>query len=350
MPNFSCQIFYDKFSVFHVKHYSNRFIFETDSLIEMAVATDNRSLRTLFKSLMISEDIAENYASELLEIGIQDEKDLRKFVNVWSLKKIGVRSTDIQHIMQRLFDTTERERTQQQENFLIDVSGIHSVPRSLYDITSPYVRRFTRDVVINLGEIGHGATGCVSKALFLLTLTFLAIKSIEIKEAITRKVVGQELKFLYEIARSNCVGPSFGTPLEKSDPEAPLDSILSNSESALPQTSNIPANSPVVRPANSPYIIGFHDAYIDPEHGAVCLVLEYMNGGSIQRTISSGEKYDENSVAVLAFSVLSALVELHSRNILHRDIKPSNILADFNGRIKLTDFGITKGNLVQHFL
>jgi serine/threonine protein kinase len=49
-------------------------------------------------------------------------------------------------------------------------------------------------------------------------------------------------------------------------------------------------------------------------------------------------------VAVLAFSVLSALVELHSRNILHRDIKPSNILSDFDGRIKLTDFGITKGN------
>lgn len=32
----------------------------------------------------------------------------------------------------------------------------------------------------------------------------------------------------------------------------------------------------------------------------------------------------------------------HSVNVLHRDIKPENILIEENGKIKLTDFGISK--------
>jgi serine/threonine protein kinase len=47
--------------------------------------------------------------------------------------------------------------------------------------------------------------------------------------------------------------------------------------------------------------------------------------------------------------VLRVLVELHSRNILHRDLKPSNILTDFDGRIRLSDFGITKGISLKIF-
>lgn len=70
-----------------------------------------------------------------------------------------------------------------------------------------------------------------------------------------------------------------------------------------------------------------------------------MNEGSIQDTLDSRKKFDENSVAVLTFSVLNALNELHGRNVLHRDIKPSNVLIDIEGRIKLTDFGTMKGNL-----
>jgi serine/threonine protein kinase len=71
--------------------------------------------------------------------------------------------------------------------------------------------------------------------------------------------------------------------------------------------------------------------------------MEYMNAGSIQDMLNSGRTFDEDDAAVLAFSVLTALVELHSRNILHRDIKPSNILTDCAGRIKLSDFGVSKG-------
>jgi serine/threonine protein kinase len=68
-----------------------------------------------------------------------------------------------------------------------------------------------------------------------------------------------------------------------------------------------------------------------------------MNGGSLQKMLTDGQFFSEDDAAVVAFSVLSALIDLHGRNILHRDIKPSNILADTKGHIKLAGFGINKG-------
>jgi hypothetical protein len=164
----------------------------------MVSATSTKSLKTFFMGLMIPNDIADYYASRLFEIGIRDEKDLRKFVNIATLQKIGARSTDIQSIMHQLFIIEEGDMTEQ---FFSGDSGMQPVPQAVNDMTGPYVRRLTRDALIRLEEVGRGVSGCVSKTLFVPTLTFLAIKSIEIKEAITRKIVGPELKVLYEVAR-----------------------------------------------------------------------------------------------------------------------------------------------------
>jgi hypothetical protein len=76
-----------------------------------------------------------------------------------------------------------------------------------------------REAVIELEEIGRGGSGRVINVtlsfkgfkcneifsilvLFAPTLSLLAIKKIEVKGAIQRKVVGQDLKLLYEVARS----------------------------------------------------------------------------------------------------------------------------------------------------
>lgn len=54
---------------------------------------------------------------------------------------------------------------------------------------------------------------------------------------------------------------------------------------------------------------------------AVCIVLEHMDGGSLQKLIDAGVKLSEDNLAVVAYSVLQALIELQSRRIIHRDIK-----------------------------
>ena len=39
---------------------------------------------------------------------------------------------------------------------------------------------------------------------------------------------------------------------------------------------------------------------------------------------------------------------LHSHNILYRDLKPENILVDERGHLRLTDFGLCRGNFKQN--
>lgn len=90
------------------------------------------------------------------------------------------------------------------------------------------------------------------------------------------------------------------------------------------------------------HIVKFFDAYTDPDREAVCLVLEYMDGGSLQSVIDNKVIPSEEDIAVIAYSVLCALRELHARKIIHRDVKPGNILFNSEGIVKLSDFGITR--------
>jgi serine/threonine protein kinase len=57
---------------------------------------------------------------------------------------------------------------------------------------------------------------------------------------------------------------------------------------------------------------------------AVGIVMEYMNGGSLQTLLDQGRTFDEDDIAAVAYSVLRALHLLHSRMIIHRDIKVCN--------------------------
>ena len=306
--------------------------------------------------LSIPVDRIDNYVSNLSKIGVNNERDLRGFASIWNLQKIGMYGCDIQNIMQSLFQNPSPSYSAE-DQILVDERRLGTDPYAfeVRSVFTPTPSRIIKNAIITFQEIGRGASGRVSKALFAPTLTLVAIKSIEIKDAITRKVVSQELKFLYEVARSQLLSSPLSES-DKTDPENPKLSLLFGqlngdviaSCRSLPKPSSTSdedarAKLSEVQTANCPYIISFYDAYIDPEYGAVCLVLEYMNAGSIQNMLTDGKKFNEDDAAVLAFSVLNALIELHSRNILHRDIKPSNILTDGDGRVKLTDFGITKG-------
>ena len=321
------------------------------------------SLSLFFLKLQVDADLIETYIASLSKVGVNNKGDLRGFASIWNLKKLSIREHDVQNIMQTLFADVKaaesRTSNSSGERFLIDEEAMQCAPSYLkkrHAALSDSSRLTKNTIEVNFQEIGRGASGRVSKALFAPTLTLVAIKRIEIKDAITRKVVGQELKFLYEVARSDLIS-TLPTESDNNTIESPKLSLLSGelysdviagnhslqSPSCTTNLEGSPNVLETVRTAKSPYIISFYDAYIDPEYGAVCLVLEYMNAGSIQNMLTEGRKFNEDDAAVVAFSVLHALIELHSRNILHRDIKPSNILADRAGHIKLTDFGLTKG-------
>lgn len=72
------------------------------------------------------------------------------------------------------------------------------------------------------------------------------------------------------------------------------------------------------------------------------MVMEYMNGGTLQNFVSDGQPLSEPALAGVARSVLRGLAEMHAQRKIHRDIKPSNILLDRQGRVKIADFGVVR--------
>ncbi|XP_052625412.1 serine/threonine-protein kinase BLUS1 [Lactuca sativa] len=73
------------------------------------------------------------------------------------------------------------------------------------------------------------------------------------------------------------------------------------------------------------------------------VVMPYMAGGSCLHIMKTSfpEGFEEPVIATLLREVLKALVYLHAHGHIHRDVKAGNILVDFNGSIKLADFGVS---------
>ena len=91
-----------------------------------------------------------------------------------------------------------------------------------------------------------------------------------------------------------------------------------------------------------PYIVACHGAYTDAARGTMSVVLECMDAGSLQGLLDAGLPIKENVLASVARSCLEGLAWLHARKQVHRDIKPSNLLIDHNGRVKISDFGLSR--------
>jgi len=78
------------------------------------------------------------------------------------------------------------------------------------------------------------------------------------------------------------------------------------------------------------------------ERGNLYLVMEYVEGETIDQYIKRNGPFSEARAVVLLSEVLSALSYVHQKGYVHRDIKPSNIMIRENGKVCLLDFGIAK--------
>jgi serine/threonine protein kinase len=72
------------------------------------------------------------------------------------------------------------------------------------------------------------------------------------------------------------------------------------------------------------------------------IVMQYIEGQSLQKTISSGEKMPVEKAVRLLTQICDALGYAHQKGIIHRDIKPANILIDQEENPYLVDFGIAR--------
>ena len=82
---------------------------------------------------------------------------------------------------------------------------------------------------------------------------------------------------------------------------------------------------------------------VDETNGVPYLVMEYLEGQSLEQRISKTGPLELNEILRIGMQTAGGLAAAHAQGLIHRDIKPANILLE-NGveRVKITDFGLAR--------
>ena len=180
-----------------------------------------------------------------------------------------------------------------------------------------------RERLVKMYVIGAGAASQVWKALDLSSMRLVALKEMLVHDESKRRQIGAELRVLYQ---------------NLSDSQA-------RNRSSDRDRGPAPAPSAPSAPSahGSKTLIEFHDAFAVRDEAKVCLMVEYMDGGSLQDIVDAGGCGNESVLANVGQQVLLGLRHLHEHcRVMHRDIKPANLLIDSTGKVKISDFGIVR--------
>ncbi|HEU4952246.1 MAG TPA: serine/threonine-protein kinase [Holophagaceae bacterium] len=93
---------------------------------------------------------------------------------------------------------------------------------------------------------------------------------------------------------------------------------------------------------NHPNLITIFDVGEDPELGPF-LAMELVEGETLDALASAGPMSPAEAVPLL-LQAGQALEAIHAAGIVHRDVKPANFMVAKDGRLKLMDFGIARGD------
>ncbi len=76
------------------------------------------------------------------------------------------------------------------------------------------------------------------------------------------------------------------------------------------------------------------------ESGAIFMICEYLNGGSLEDVLGSGRTLSVDDGARLGRDVASALAYAHANGFVHGSLSPSKLLLDDEGRVRVNDIAL----------
>jgi len=188
--------------------------------------------------------------------------------------------------------TLSQSGTFVKEDFVINRTGIAAVNGT--QVARPYNVELRLADIEMLEVLGKGASSLVRKALHKPSGTPLAVKILSVFDKAKRDQLLRELRTLYS--------------------------------------------------STFPWLVSFYDCLYD--EGAMYIVLEYMDGGSLADLLLTAQAtgsgpLSELMLAKICTRVLEGLQYLHKeRHQVHRDMKPGNILLNSTGEVKISDFGL----------
>ena len=126
----------------------------------------------------------------------------------------------------------------------------------------------------------------------------------------------------------------------KSNGDSRAFKVIKKDEKNFKQSQELLREIQLLEETDNPYIVKMYEFYDCPR--AICLINEYLKGGSIYDKIKKEKKLSEFNTAIIIFQVLSALSFCHSHKIIHRNLNLTNILIDIKDphftHIKIIDF------------
>jgi serine/threonine protein kinase len=94
-----------------------------------------------------------------------------------------------------------------------------------------------------------------------------------------------------------------------------------------------------------PFVVALRFAFQTADK--LYMVTDYCRGGELFFHLKRFRTFPEPMVRFFAAELVCALGHLHSINVVYRDLKPENVLLDAEGHVHITDFGLSRDDVVD---
>lgn len=79
---------------------------------------------------------------------------------------------------------------------------------------------------------------------------------------------------------------------------------------------------------------------IDDYKGKPYIIMEYVESKSLKDLLVTRGVFSQLEACDIIYQLADALMHAHEHGVIHRDIKPQNVMMQYDGGVKLLDFGI----------